>query len=56
MIPVEITTSTIQFDNQMAVLAVIRDITERKALERTRREFAEAQMRNARRWRARTAP
>jgi two-component system, NtrC family, sensor kinase len=30
------------------VLAVIRDITERKALEETRRQFAEAQMRNAR--------
>ena len=27
---------------------MIRDITERKALEETRREFAEAQMRNAR--------
>ena len=47
MIPVEVTTSTIQFDNQVAVLAIFRDITERKALERTRREFAAAQMRNA---------
>ena len=47
MIPVEVTTSTIQFDNQVAVLAILRDITERKALERTRREFAAAQMRNA---------
>ena len=43
----EVTTSTIQFDNQVAVLAIFRDITERKALERTRREFAAAQMRNA---------
>ncbi|AGA29461.1 PAS domain S-box protein [Singulisphaera acidiphila] len=48
VIPVDINTSTIQFDNQRAVLAVIRDITERKALEETRREFAESQMRNAR--------
>jgi PAS domain S-box-containing protein len=47
IIPVEIRTSTIQFDDQRAVLAVIRDITERKALEETRRQFAEAQMRNA---------
>ncbi len=47
IIPVEVTTSTIQFDNQVAVLAILRDITERKSLERTRREFAAAQMRNA---------
>jgi PAS domain S-box-containing protein len=47
VIPVDINTSTILFDDQRAVLAVIRDITERKALEETRREFAEAQMRNA---------
>ena len=47
LIPVEVTTSTIHFDNQLAVLAIFRDITERKALERTRREFASAQMRNA---------
>ena len=47
IIPVEVTTSTIQFDHQVAVLAILRDITERKALERTRREFAAAQMRNA---------
>ena len=47
IIPVEVTTSTIQFDNQVAVLAILRDITERKALERTRREFAAAQMCNA---------
>jgi two-component system NtrC family sensor kinase len=48
VIPVDINTSTIQLDNQPAVLAVIRDITERKALEETRRQFAEAQMRYAR--------
>ena len=47
VIPVEINTSTVMFDDQRAVLAVIRDITERKALEETRRQFAEAQMRNA---------
>jgi two-component system NtrC family sensor kinase len=47
IIPVEVTTSTIHFDNQVSVLAILRDITERKALERTRREFAAAQMRNA---------
>ena len=47
IIPVEVTSSTIQFDHQVAVLAILRDITERKALERTRREFAAAQMRNA---------
>ncbi len=48
VIPVDINSSTIIFDGQRAVLAVIRDITERKALEETRRQFAEAQMRNAR--------
>jgi PAS domain S-box-containing protein len=47
VVPVEISSSTIMFDDQRAVLAVIRDITERKALEETRRQFAEAQMRNA---------
>jgi len=46
-IPVEITTSTIQFDDRLAILAVLRDITERKALERTRREFARVQMQSA---------
>ncbi|MGE5756217.1 MAG: PAS domain S-box protein [Planctomycetaceae bacterium] len=48
VIPVDINTSTLIFENQRAVLAVIRDITERKALEETRRQFAEAQLRNAR--------
>jgi PAS domain S-box-containing protein len=48
VVPVDINTSTLVFDGQNAVLAVIRDITERKALEETRREFAEAQLRNAR--------
>jgi two-component system NtrC family sensor kinase len=47
-IPVEITTSTIDFDGQTAVLATIRDVTERVALERTRRRFAEVQMQSAR--------
>ncbi len=48
VLPVEINTSTIQFDDQKAVMAVIRDISERIALEETRREFADAQSRNAR--------
>jgi PAS domain S-box-containing protein len=47
IIPVDINSSTILFDDQRAVLAVIRDITERKALEETRRQFAEAQMQSA---------
>ncbi|OJW23915.1 MAG: hypothetical protein BGO49_30240 [Planctomycetales bacterium 71-10] len=46
-IPVEITTSTVDFDGQTAVLAIIRDVTDRIALERTRRRFAEVQMRSA---------
>jgi two-component system, NtrC family, sensor kinase len=40
LIPVDISTSTIQFEDQVAVLAVCRDITERKALEAARRQFA----------------
>jgi signal transduction histidine kinase len=47
MIPVEVTTSTIQYDSQIAVLAIFRDITQRTALDRTRREYAESQVRNA---------
>ena len=47
VLPVEIKTSTIQFDDQKAVMALIRDISERIALEETRRQFAEAQSRNA---------
>jgi two-component system NtrC family sensor kinase len=47
-IPVDISTSMIQLGDQKAVLAVCRDITERKALEETRRQFAEAESRNAR--------
>ncbi len=45
--PVDINTSLVQLEDQTVVLAVIRDITERKALEETRRQFAEAQMRYA---------
>ncbi len=48
VIPVDINSSLIQLEEQTAVLAVIREITERKALEETRRQFAEAQMRHAR--------
>ncbi|CAN5710942.1 hypothetical protein BH23PLA1_BH23PLA1_17350 [soil metagenome] len=47
IIPVDINSSTIQYEDQTAILAVVRDITERKALEETRRQFAESQMRNA---------
>jgi two-component system NtrC family sensor kinase len=47
LIPVEINTSTILFEDQRAVLAVIRDITDRQALEETRRRFAESQIRAA---------
>ncbi len=47
VIPVDINSSTIQLEDQTVVLAVIRDITERKALEETRRQFAESQLRNA---------
>jgi PAS domain S-box-containing protein len=47
VIPVDINTSTILFDGERAVLAVIRDVTERKALEETRRQFALAQMQSA---------
>ncbi|HEU5116124.1 MAG TPA: PAS domain S-box protein, partial [Isosphaeraceae bacterium] len=48
LIPVDINTSAIQLEDKPAVLAVIRDITERKALEETRRQFADAQMKYAR--------
>jgi two-component system NtrC family sensor kinase len=55
VIPVEITTSTIYLDDQKAVLAVIRDISERVALEETRQAFAEAQSRSARELAAKNA-
>jgi two-component system, NtrC family, sensor kinase len=42
VIPVDISTSMIQLEDQVAVLAVCRDITERKALEEARRQFAQA--------------
>lgn len=48
IIPVEINTTVIDFDGQSAVLAVIRDLTERIALEETRRQFLEATERSAR--------
>jgi len=48
LVPVDISTSLIQLEDKVAVLAVCRDITERKALEETRRQFAEAESRNAR--------
>ena len=43
VIPVEIRTSSIQLDDQPAVLAVIRDISERAALEEARKALVEAQ-------------
>ena len=55
VIPVEINTSLIQYDDQPAVLAVLRNISERLALEETRRAFAEAQARNAREMAAKNA-
>ena len=48
IIPVDISTSLIQFEDQPAILAVCRDITERKALEATRRSLIEAREQNAR--------
>jgi len=49
ILPVEISTSAIRFDDgQAAVLAVIRDISERVALEEARAALAESQERNAR--------
>jgi two-component system NtrC family sensor kinase len=47
VIPVDINTSVIQLEDQKVILAVMRDLTERLALEETRRQFAEAQVRNA---------
>jgi len=47
-IPVDISTSMIQLEDQDAILAVCRDITERKALEEARRRFADAEQQNAR--------
>ena len=43
IIPVDISTSMIQLEDKDAILAVCRDITERKALEEARRQFAEAE-------------
>ena len=47
VIPVDISTSMIQLEGQDAVLAVCRDITERKALEETRQLLDEAEFENA---------
>jgi PAS domain S-box-containing protein len=54
-IPVEINTSAVQFGDQRAVLAVIRDISERLALEETRRAFTELQEQNTREMAAKNA-
>lgn len=55
VLPVEIKTSAIRYDDRQAVLAVIRDISERVALEETRRALAESQERNAREMAAKNA-
>ncbi len=46
--PVDINTSTILFENQRAVLAVVRDISERKALEDAQRQIEETRAAHAR--------
>ena len=48
VIPVDVNTSTILYDGRRAVLAVMRDISERKALEEARRRLDKAQLENAR--------
>jgi len=48
IIPVEMTTSKIRLEDTDAILALSRDITERKALEATRRQLADAELENAR--------
>ena len=48
IIPVEMTTSKIRFESSEAILALSRDITERKALETTRRQLAEAELASGR--------
>jgi len=48
VVPVEVNSSVIMFDDRLAVLAVIRDTTERLALEETRQALADAHERNAR--------
>ncbi len=47
-VPVDVSTSVIRLEDKDAILAVCRDITERKALEETRRQLAEAELDNAR--------
>ena len=48
LVPVEISSSTIQFEGRPAILSVIRDISERKALEEARRQLDEARWQGAR--------
>ena len=48
LIPVDINTSTIRLGEEQVVLAVNRDISERKALEKARAEMAETQAEHAR--------
>ena len=53
--PVEINTSTLQFDDRRAVLAVIRDLSARLALEDAQQELADSQQRNAQEMAAKNA-
>ncbi|MFO0959787.1 MAG: PAS domain S-box protein [Isosphaeraceae bacterium] len=46
--PVDVSTSVIRYEDHTAVLAVCRDVTERKALEEARRQLSEAQAQYAR--------
>ncbi len=48
VIPVEMSTSKIRLENTDAILALSRDISDRKALEATRRQLADAELENAR--------
>jgi len=48
VIPVEMSTSKIRLENTDAILALSRDISDRKALEATRRQLADAELANAR--------
>lgn len=47
VIPVEINSSLIELEDRPAVLAVIRDVTEQRALEEARRQLEESRARNA---------
>jgi len=48
VLPVEINSSVVQLDDRKALLAVVRDISERRALEEAREALAASQQRSAR--------